>query len=143
MTDTAAAKAVKLLSKPAINRMLLWAKEFSRSWHLDIPMRIHSREIGEDGAPQWHPEFAAWISSDVKEEKRSRQRTKKAFRKLRDASPREFDAVYLYCVKGLSVPEIAAAMSQRAITRSLPDRYDEDSVLLLLYSGIDMLETLW
>ena len=73
----------------------------------------------------------------------SRLRATRAFRKLRRVAPREFDALYLYCINKYTVPQVANALNERAARIGKPDRYDGVSVFLLLLSGIDKVVKYW
>lgn len=133
------------LPDSALRRMVFWAREFSSSWRMDMPDRIHSREIAQDGSPQWHPEFAAWIEDESTRRRAPEQqrRTKRAFRRLRKVAPREFEVAYRFCVQGEDLGQIAAWLSARAERIDKPERYDRSAVLLILYSAIDKLMDFW
>ena len=73
----------------------------------------------------------------------SRLRATRAFRKLRRTAPREFDALYLYCINRYDVPQVAKALTERAIRLGHPERYDGVAVFLLMLSGIDKVIKSW
>lgn len=67
----------------------------------------------------------------------SQEKPSRILRKLRKASPREFDALYMYCVIGMNVHLIAESLTERAIRLGKPERYDYDSVWMLLIAAVD------
>lgn len=66
-----------------------------------------------------------------------RTRVTRAFRKLREQAPREFDVLYLICQGGLSIPEVTKRLNDRFERKNLPDRIDDAGVLVLAMSGTD------
>jgi hypothetical protein len=128
------------LPASAIRRMAFWAREFSVNWKLDTPSRLHQREIAPDGSPQWHPEFANWLSeTNHKRVPDDQRRTRKAFRQLRKVAPREFEVAYRFCIQGENLGQIAEWLSDRSERIGKTDRYDNSAALLILYSAIDKL----
>lgn len=144
-----------------------WIRHFTLSWHSEIPMQLHTREIDAGGAPELDQDFVNWIerpcngrswcskptceivgrhrchdmkcSHSVNRIVDPRHRTHRAFRRLRRAAPREFDTVYMLCARALSFQEVAAALTERAIRLGKPERYSDGSVLVLAVSAIDKL----
>ena len=50
-----------------------WMVDFREYWHDELPQQIHSAELGEDGTPQWHPEFARWLGVDYRDGRSDRK----------------------------------------------------------------------
>lgn len=162
------AQAEPLFPRDVIQQTSMWIRTFALSWHSEIPIRIHKSDTDDGGAPEYHNDFASWIerpcggrawcsnpnctveggkhrchdlncSHGMERFVDARHRTHRAFRKLRRVAPREFDAMYLLCAKSLSMEEVAAAMTDRAIRIHKPERYSPSSVLVLAVSAVDKL----
>jgi len=125
-------------------------------------MRLHER--GDGSSPPFSPEFIRYVGyvectmpdcPDCRKERAKqknaqgwrnpepRLRATRAFRKVRRVAPREFDALYLYCINSFTVAEIAKALTDRAKRLGHDDRYTRTSVRLLLLSGIDKVIKNW
>jgi hypothetical protein len=128
------------------------------------PLKLHGQGTTEEGTLTFSPEFIRFVGylecaqPDCAECRTERARNKnaqgwrnpearlratRAFRKLRRIAPREFDALYLYCITRNTVPEIAKALTERAIRLGHPERYDNAGVFLLMLSGIDKVIKHW
>lgn len=144
-----------------------WIHHFAVSWHSEVPMRIHSSDIDPGGAPEFDNDFINWVerpcngrawcskptceivgqhrchdmkcSHGINRIVDPRHRTHRAFRRLRRAAPREFDAIYLLCAIGLSFQEVAVQLTDRAVRLDKPERYSDVSVLILAVSAVDKL----
>ena len=62
-----------------------WLGFFQDVWQAGAPTRLHTRELDDDGNPQWHPEFAHWLdgTSGRSEGSEDRARLKRAMKRLR------------------------------------------------------------
>jgi hypothetical protein len=141
-----------------------WLREYRTDWRGEVPTRIHERAIGGGLGLAFAPEFIAYIghidcgNDDCKEcadEKRQqrtrqhfrrdnpRQRTTKAFRKLRSVAPREFDAMFMYCMHDHAPTSIANSMNEEMRRKGRPERYSPESIVLLLFSGVDKVMGWW
>jgi hypothetical protein len=119
---------------------------FASYWNEEIPLRIHARDVSEGGTPEWHPDFAKWLGIDYygkksdqrwREHPEPRVKTTRAFRKLRKASPREFEVVYRTAILGIPFAETVRWLNERAERNQKPDRYTEEDALMLLVCGTD------
>lgn len=140
-----------------------WLNGLAEDWRGEVPMRLHSAgHFGLGSAPPFSPEFVGYIGrlecnnpncqecgrKDNGATRRwrndeGRWRATKAFRRLRAVAPREFDALYLYCILRWDVSGIAKALTDRAIRLNKPERYTAASVVMLLFSGIDKVQKWW
>jgi hypothetical protein len=116
-----------------------WMAEFADYWNEELPLRIHQRALDEGGAPDWHHDFALWltrpdISSDQKwrQNPEPRVRTTRAFRKLRHKAPREYEVLYRTAILGIPIRDTVLWLNQRAARNALPDRYDREDVIMIL-----------
>lgn len=167
MTVTAA--PTPLFPTALLTETARWIRECAQSWHGEVPQQIHSTEIDEGGAREFSYDFLAYVdrvcyrdcrkpACEIEDRHRChdlscthgqwrdpdpRVRTRSAFKKLRHAAPREFDALYLICARGLTFAETAEQLTERAIMLGKPERYDERSVLILAVSGIDKIQRYW
>lgn len=146
----------------------MWLQSLGEDWRGEVPLRIHENTPGGLGsAPPFAPEFISFIGhlecgvpgceECIRERRhqadsrprptaygnRSRTRATKAFRKLRKFAPREFDALYMYCILGYSITEISARLTRDAYARGLPGPVTKQIVSVLLISGIDKVRQWW
>lgn len=122
--------------------------ELASYWNDELPLRIHSRAVGEGGTPEWHPDFDRWMRKPDNfndrrwaEHPEPRVKTTRAFRKLRTRSPREYEVVYRTAILGIPFYETIIWLNDRAIRGGHPDRYDADAALMLLICGVDKIAT--
>lgn len=123
--------------------------ELASYWKDEAPSRIHSRDVSEGGTPEWHRDFERWMTGSVNqfndrkwaENPEPRVKTTRAFRKLRQRSPREYEVVYRTAILGIPFPETVAWLNDRAIRGGHADRYDTDAALMLLICGVDKIAT--
>lgn len=145
-----------------LKSMAFWLRSLRDDWNGETPTRIH--EGGHDSAwglgsaPPFAPEFIAYVGRleckvpDCLECRKarmhvptrnpeSRQRTTRAFRKLRTYAPREYDALQLVCIAGLTIDQAAARFNEQAESKGKPDRYTPQGITLLVVSGLDKVMT--
>lgn len=133
-----------------------WLHEYRLDWRREIPYRLHEKgTYGLGSAPPYAPEFVAYLGDICKDDKCSckrkrkdrtddaRYRTTRAFRKLRKTAPREFDAMYMYCMHDMTPAQIALSMNEEMERKKRPERYYPESVALLLFSGVDKVMGWW
>ena len=152
----------EVLSKTEIESAMFWLNSLGEDWRGDVPYALHERgAYGLGSAPPYAEKFVRYIghlecaNADCeqcrKERAKTRHRTNnqtrlratKAFRRLRKISPREFDALYLYCILRYDVAAISKALTERAIKLDKPERYDANAVWFLLLGGIDKVKKFW
>lgn len=144
--------------RATLRSMAYWLTSLREDWRGETPTRIH--EGGHDAvyglgsAPPFAPEFIAYVGRleckvpDCSECRKarmnvptrnpeSRQRTTRAFRRLRTYAPREYDALQLVCIQGLTIDQTAARLNEQAASKGKPDRYTAQGVTLLVVSGLD------
>jgi hypothetical protein len=130
-----------------------WLARFSSNYRGEAPNRIHNREIADDGSPQWHPDFARWLTAkevidtprpdQPTEEKRLR--TTRALRRLRKEAIREFEVVYRVMVIGERIEQTTRWLNERAIRNNIPlgegrsEHYREKDTIAIIVSGVDKL----
>lgn len=154
------------IPKHKIQQYRYWLHEYRTDWRGEVPTRIHEKAAaaGLGSAPPFAPEFIAYIGHidcghddckecrDVREKERRKRsfrrdnprfRTTKAFRKLRKVAPREFDALFMYCMHDRSPAAIADSMNLEMQRKDRPERYSPESVWLLLFSGVDKVMGWW
>lgn len=123
--------------------------DYAAYWNEEIPLRLHSRETDDGGAPQWHPDFARWLfRSDVSDDKWRRNpeyrvRTTRAFRKLREKFPREYEVLYRTAILGISLNDTAQWMTYRAMRNHKPERYTPNDLLLFLFVATEKIDSWW
>lgn len=126
-----------------------WIEMLIGLWIGDVPISIHARGAGP--APPFHPEFIRYIGflpckvPTCKDQRCRRPRrrlhgptrAKRAFSRLRDSAPIEFDVLWLAVRERLSFEEIADRLNERALRGQHPERYSVESVMFLAALGID------
>lgn len=128
-----------------LNETFKTMTELAGYWNQELPLRIHSRDLDDGGTPQWHQDFARWLSGAVNQtddrrwhqHPEPRVKATRAFRKLRKFSPREYEVVYRTAILSIPFPETVAWLNERAIRNNKPERYDTEGALLLLIGGVD------
>jgi len=130
-----------------------WLARFSSDYRGEIPQKIHNHEIADGGAPQWHPDFARWITArEVINTPRpeyptdeKRLRTTRAMRRLRKEAVREFEVIYRVMVMGERIDATTKWLNERAIRNAIPlpagrpEHYRRKDTIVLVVSGIDKL----
>lgn len=131
-------------------RAAKWMNQLSSYWNDEVPVRIHSRDIAEDGSPQWHPTFAMWLlRSDItrdrpwRENPEPRVRTTRAFRKLRQKFPREYEVLYRTAILKIPIHETVRWLNDRAMRNNKPERYNANDVTLILIVASDKVASWW
>ena len=157
-----------LFTQTEVAQAQSWLGQFAAEFRDEIPRRIHESVHGNvyglGSSPPFSPEFIRYIGrltclSPTCRECRSgekgtpqprlgsntheRARTAKAFRKLRKASPVEFDVVFMAVMHHETIETITAKLNERAAARDLTDRYTIQDVNILAMAGIDKLRTWW
>ena len=149
--------ALAAISPAKVKQYHYWLTEYRADWRREVPYRIHEKgTYGLGSAPPYAPEFVAYIGDICKDDKCSckrrktgdrkddaRYRTTRAFRKLRKAAPREFDAMYMYCMHDMTPAQIALSMNEEMERKERPERYYPESIALLLFSGVDKVMSWW
>jgi hypothetical protein len=127
-----------------------WISELHSYWNQEIPMRIHSSETADDGSPQWHRDFWTWIQASEmtgdrrwKENPEPRVRTTRAFRKLRERHPREYEVLYRTAILQIPLASTADWLNERAKRNQKPERYSVIDTMLILYVGADKVRSWW
>ena len=130
-------------------------------------MRLHESGFGQayglGSSPPFAPEFIGYIGhieckNDTCLECRGRRprvymdgdgnrktnnprtRTTKAFRKLRQASPIEFDVLYLAVMHGLTIEQITARLNDWSSTKGYDATYTHEGVSVIALCGLDKLQ---
>lgn len=131
------------IPEEVIKRTAKRMRWLSAMWNEEIPLRIHSHEIDDGGAPQWHPDFALWMSrTEVKdkywrERPEARVKTTRAFRKLRRHHPREFEVLYRTAILGIPIKDTVEWMNDRAVRNEKVERYTYDDIVVYLIVATD------
>ena len=117
--------------------------EYATYWNMELPLRIHTLEAADDGAPQWHSDFARWLTrtdgsdGQWRDNPEARVRTTRAFRKLRKHHVREFEVLYRVAILGHSVTEASQWLNDRAYRNAKPERYAREDVIWMLVVAVD------
>lgn len=128
-----------------LQRTARWGAYFAETWANEAPVRIHSADIGNDGAPKWHPEFERWLTMEEgrKGERRPEEqlRTSKVMRRLRRTAIREYEVLYRLLVLHETLEQTTQWLNDRAKANNIPlpsgrdVHYREKDTIALLIAG--------
>ena len=114
-----------------------WMGLFRSDWHEEVPLRIHTHEFSDDGTYKFAPEFEVWLG--IRSDNERKYRMKRAMRKLRAKSVREFEVAYRMIVCGESLHQTCDWLNARAIRNDKPERYTLESTRVIIVSAVDKL----
>ncbi len=141
---------MKAPSDTHLARTAEWIGQLASYWNDEVPLRIHSRDTADDGAPQWHYNFETWLlkadrTSDQawKDHPEPRVRTTRAMRKLRERFPREYEVLYRTAILQIPVEVTTAWLNERAERNQKPERYTIRDTYLILIVGADKVASWW
>jgi hypothetical protein len=124
---------------------------FRAEFEQEVPARIHNRDIADDGAPQWSPEFVKWLTAKESDtnsyivNSEHRLRTRRAMRKLRSTSARGFEVTWRV-FNGEHVESTTVWLNDRAHRNAVPlppgrtVHYTTKDALAILYSSLLFME---
>lgn len=106
-------------------RTAKWGGYFASTWNAEAPMRIHSSDVGEDGAPRWHPDFERWLTREGGRRRDAYQteealRTTKVMRRLRRTSIRQYEVLYRMLLLREPPEATTAWLNERARRNGVP-----------------------
>lgn len=127
-----------------------WLVRFSGAASSEIPIRIHSSEVAPDGSPDWHPDFAKWLTTSLNEKHRDPGlRTTRAFRKLRKKAIREYEVLYRVMVLGERIEQTTQWLNERATRNGIElppgktKHYTINDTIVLIVSGVHKMAYWW
>jgi ferric-dicitrate binding protein FerR (iron transport regulator) len=109
----------------------------------EVPLRLHSSAIADDGSPQWSRDFLNWLTHGERSNSDAGARTRRAFRRLRKTSPRSFEVLFRLIILHQSIEQITAWLNERAARNAIPlpaglDRhYRAKDCMALVICGVD------
>lgn len=124
-----------------IQRTARWGAYFAETWNGEVPTRLHSASIGNDGAPRWNPDFEKWLTRSERDQGEM-FRTTKVMRRLRRAYIREYEVLYRVLLLREPVEETTRWLNERAERNGIPlpagrsVHYRPKDTLALLISGV-------
>ena len=125
----------------------------------EVPMRIHSRDIADDGSPAFHKDFLAYLEFTCRcpesghldgcgalrpprfrtsNHKMHRHRLQRALRQLRFIAPAECDIATLIVKHGLSYDQARVRINEERNRRSQPS-YGHDEFFVLTIAACSKL----
>ncbi len=153
---------LEVMSKGDVHQAMFWLNTLGEDWRGDVPRRLHEQGVfGLGSSPPFSPEFIAYVGrlecrvpgcdqcarfrrmNQGPRNHEVRLRTTRSFRKLRKVAPREFDALYMYCVLQYDAFGVADELTKRAIRLDHPERYDLNAAWTLILMGIDKVRKWW
>lgn len=137
------------ISHEKVSYYARWLSDLRSYWNAEVPLRVHSRETADDGSPQWSSDFALWLfRADLGDEKwrrnpEPRVRTTRAFRKLREKFPREYEVLYRTIILDIPIETTVEWLNERAVRNNKPERYSMRDTLLILFIAADKVHSWW
>jgi hypothetical protein len=128
------------------------AQRLGSQWINEAPERIHSSAVADDGSPQWHPDFARWLTRSDRPPALAddpTMRTTRVMRQLRKLSKREYEVVYRVLVLKDTIAGVTRWLNERAAANGIappPGRrvhYTEKDALALFIAGVDWADFHW
>ena len=132
-----------------------WATYFASDWKREFPLQIHTSAIAADGSPEWHPDFARWLTANTRGQnprnEEQRLRTTRVMRRLRRVAVREYEVLYRILVLGERLEETTSWLNERAHRNAVPfpahrasgPHYTQRDTLAIFIAGIDYARACW
>jgi len=132
-----------------------WATSFASDWKREFPLQIHTSSIALDGSPEWHPDFARWLTATTRRQNprndEQRLRTTRVMRRLRRVAVREYECLFRILVLGERIADTTRWLNDRAERNgiSYPDHrpdgphYTQKDTLALVVAGIAYAKEFW
>lgn len=116
-----------------------WISFFRDVWVSNAPTRLHTRDLDMAGNPEMHPEFLHWLDGTTgrHEGTEDRRRLKRAIKRLRERSLREYEVFYRVVSLGQTITEVTEWLNERAIRGGHPERYRLRDTTVILYAAVD------
>lgn len=121
-----------------------WLGQFRLLYEESIPIRIHSRDIALDGSPEWSDGMRR-LMTDVERrghdeaEEPAKLRLRRAMKRLRKRSLREYEVLYRIMVMRESVDQVTIWLNERAERGGYPERYSQLATSTIVYAATDKL----
>lgn len=139
---------IELFPSQVLTDTMYWGRFLGEEWVRDFPQHMYEGGLEGDGTPQrWAADFAKWIENAPDED--GRGRTTKVMRKLRRASPREYEVLYRAMVLGETVEDVTKWLNERAQRNAIPlppgrnVHYRLKDCIALFIAGVDYARSYW
>ena len=131
-----------MITTSQVRRTNDWLGQFRKLYVEGVPLRIHSRDISPDGAPEWSDAMRRLMTGIEKREtteEPGQVRLRRAMKRLRGRSLREYEVVYRVMVMGESVPAVTIWLNTRSEEGGHPERYSQVATSTIVYAAVDKL----
>ena len=131
-----------MISVAQLNSTRYWLGFFRDVWETNPPVRLHTRALDTAGNPEWTTAFEHWLdgTSGRNEGTEDRARLKRALKRVRERSLREYEVIYRVMVLGHAIPEVTDWLNDRAIRAGDETRYSPHETLVIVYAAVDKLQ---
>jgi len=132
-----------LISATHFDRTGYWLSFFRTVWDGDPPMVLNSsRNLDEAGNPDMTQDFLHWLdgTSSRREGSEDRARLKRALKRVRERSLREYEVIYRVLVLAQPLPDVTTWLNDRAVRARAPERYTIHDTLVIVYAAVDKLQ---
>jgi len=132
-----------LISQAQINSTAYWLERFHEILTTNVPLRLHLRSLAENGNPELHPEFIHWLDGTTgrHEGLEDRAKLRRAMKRLRERSLREWEVMHRVLELGEPIPETTAWLNDRGARHG--DHYTTNDTLVILYAAVDKVRDYW
>lgn len=131
-----------MITEANIAHTAKWLGHFRKTYEEAVPERIHSRDLDHDGKPDWSSEMYSFMTSTDRRETTAEPgkiRLRRAMKRLRNRSLREYEVVYRVMVMGESVAQVTTWLNDRAERGGHPERYTPAKTTVIVFAAVDKL----
>lgn len=133
-----------MISSADISQTKHWIDRFRDIHASSIPMRMTSKEVDPSGGRQWSPELRSYLTGDDDlkpwQHDSDQRRLKRALKRVRERSIREYEVLHRVLELGESVADITAWLNQRAIRGGHPERYTTAATVVIIFAAVHKLQ---
>jgi hypothetical protein len=134
-----------LISTAHLDQSGYWLNFFRTVWDGDPPFRLHTRALDEAGNPDMTNDFLNWLDGTTSrhEGTEDRARLKRALKRIRERSLREYEVIYRVMVLSQPISEVTDWLNDRAIRAGSTERYMPHETSVIVYAAVDKLGAWW
>lgn len=131
-----------MISEAQLQHTGTWLGHFRKTYHEGVPLRIHVRELDLDGKPDWSSGMRQLMTATDRREtgpESGKVRLRRAMKRLRNRSIREYEVVYRVMVSGETVGQVTQWLNERAERGGHPERYTPAQTTVIVFAAVDKL----
>lgn len=131
-----------MISDAEVRHTGTWLAYFRGTYLDNIPMQIHERGLDRDGKPDWSFEMRQLMTGIEKQSttvEPGKVRVRRAMKRIRLRSLREYEVLYRIMILGESVEQVTQWLNERAVNGGHPERYSINGTTVIIYAAVDKL----